>query len=42
MVFQMLAVLSEFERCQIGDQTRFTLAHKTSIGEKTGGDVPYG
>lgn len=42
MVFRMLAVLSEFERDQISDRTRFALAHKKAIGEKTGGDVPFG
>jgi len=42
MVFRMLAVLSEFERDQVSDRTRFALAHKRSIGEKTGGDVPFG
>ena len=38
----MLAVLSEFERDQVSDRTRFALAHKRTIGEKTGGDVPFG
>jgi len=42
MVFRLLAVLSEFERDQISDRTRFALAHKRSLGEKTGGSVPYG
>jgi len=42
MVFRMLAVLSEFERDQVSDRTRFALAHKRNIGEKTGGDVPFG
>ena len=42
MVFRMLAVLSEFERDQVSDRTRFALAHKRANGEKTGGDVPYG
>jgi len=42
MVFRMLAVLSEFERDQISDRTRFALAHKKSNNEKTGGDVPFG
>ena len=42
MMFRMLAVLSEFERDQVSDRTRFALAHKRSKGEKTGGDVPYG
>ena len=42
MVFRMLAVLSEFERDQISDRTRFALAHKRACGEKTGGDVPFG
>lgn len=42
MVFRMLAVLSEFERDQISDRTRFALAHKKANGEKTGGDCPFG
>ena len=42
MVFRMLAVLSEFERDQVSDRTRFALAHKRANGEKTGGDVPFG
>ncbi|MCK9602668.1 MAG: recombinase family protein, partial [Sphaerochaeta sp.] len=42
MVFRLLAVLSEFERDQISDRTRFALAHKRNQGEKTGGDVPFG
>lgn len=42
MVFRMLAVLSEFERDQVSDRTRFALAHKKANGEKTGGDVPFG
>jgi DNA invertase Pin-like site-specific DNA recombinase len=40
MVFRMLAVLSEFERDQISDRTRFALAHKRSKGEKSGGTFP--
>jgi len=42
MVFRMLAVLSEFERDQVSERTRFAMAYKRSKGEKTGGDVPYG
>lgn len=42
MVFRLLAVLNEFERDQISDRTRFALAHKKAIGEKTGGDIPFG
>ena len=42
MVFRMLAVLSEFERDQVSERTRFALAHLRASGEKTGGDVPYG
>lgn len=42
MVFRLLAVLSEFERDQVSDRTRFALAHKKANGEKTGGDVPFG
>ncbi len=42
MVFRMLAVLSEFERDQVSERTRFALAHKRANHQKTGGDVPYG
>lgn len=42
MVFRILAVLSEFERDQVSDRTRFALAHKRALGQKTGGDVPFG
>jgi len=42
MVFRILAVLAEFERDQISDRVKFTLAHKRAKGEKTGGDVPFG
>lgn len=42
MVFRLMAVLNEFERDQISDRTRFALAHKRAIGEKTGGDIPFG
>jgi len=42
MVFRMLAVLSEFERDQVSDRTRFALAHKRANNEKTGGDIPFG
>jgi site-specific DNA recombinase len=42
MVFRMLAVLSEFERDQVAERTRMALGHKRELGEKTGGDVPFG
>lgn len=41
MVFRMLAVLAEFERDQIGERTRFALAHLKASGKRVGG-VPYG
>jgi len=41
MVFQMLAVLSEFERNQTRERTRAALAHKKSQGQRTG-SIPYG
>jgi site-specific DNA recombinase len=41
MVFRMLAVLSEFEREQIGERTKMALAHKKAKGEKYG-PVPFG
>jgi len=42
MVFRLLAVLNEFERDQTSDRTRFALAHKRTLGEFTGGKIPYG
>lgn len=42
MVFRMLAVLAEFERETIAERTRAALRHKRSIGEKCGGQTPYG
>jgi site-specific DNA recombinase len=42
MVFRMLAVLNEFERDQISERTRAALSYKRSLGQKTGGLVPYG
>ena len=42
MVFQMMAVLAEFEREQLSERVRFALAHKRKRREKTGGSVPYG
>ena len=42
MVFRMLAVLGEFERDQISDRTKAALQYKRTVGEKTGGDVPFG
>lgn len=41
MVFQMLAVLAEFERRQTAERTRMALAHKKSKGEIYG-PVPFG
>lgn len=42
MIFRVLAVLAEFERDQISDRTKSALQYKRTIGEKTGGDVPFG
>ncbi|MCH7922445.1 MAG: recombinase family protein [Nitrospinae bacterium] len=42
MVFRMLAVLNEFERDQVSERTRAALSYKRSLGQKTGGLVPYG
>ena len=42
MVFRLLAVLSEFERDQISDRTRFVMAHKRACNEHCGGEIPYG
>lgn len=41
MMFQMLAVLAQFERKLASERTRMALAHKKSKGERTGG-VPFG
>jgi len=41
MVFQMLAVLAEFERRQTAERTRMALGHKRSRGEVYG-PVPFG
>lgn len=41
MVFRMLAVLSEFERDQVGERTSAALQHKKAKGERVGG-IPYG
>jgi len=41
MVFRMLAVLSEFEREQIGERTKAALSHMKAKGQKYG-PVPFG
>ncbi len=41
MVFQMLAVLAEFERNQISERTKAAMAHMRSQGRFTG-QVPFG
>ena len=41
MVFQMLAVLAEFERNQISERTCAALSHKKSLGQRTG-KIPFG
>jgi DNA invertase Pin-like site-specific DNA recombinase len=41
MVFQMLAVLAEFERNQVRERTKMALAHKKGLGQRVGG-VPWG
>lgn len=41
MVFKMLAVLSDFERDQIGERTKMALAHKKAKGEVYA-PVPFG
>jgi DNA invertase Pin-like site-specific DNA recombinase len=42
MVFNMLSVLNQFEREQVGERTRDVLRHRRAQGFKTGGDIPYG
>ena len=41
MIFKMLAVLSDFERDQIGERTKMALAHKKAKGEVYA-PVPFG
>ncbi|MCP4988022.1 MAG: recombinase family protein [Colwellia sp.] len=41
MIFNMLAVMNQFERDQISERTKAALAHKKSKGERIG-TVPYG
>ena len=42
MIFRLLAVMNEFERDQISERTTAALQFKKSLGEKTGGAIPYG
>jgi DNA invertase Pin-like site-specific DNA recombinase len=41
MMFQMLAVLAEFERNLVSERTTMALQHKKSKGERVG-QIPYG
>jgi DNA invertase Pin-like site-specific DNA recombinase len=41
MMFQMLAVLGEFERNLVSERTTMALQHKKSKGERVG-QIPYG
>lgn len=41
MVFQMLAVLAEFERNQISERTCAAMAHKKSLNHRVG-KIPFG
>jgi DNA invertase Pin-like site-specific DNA recombinase len=38
----LLASVAEFERNQIRDRVKFTLAHKKSQGKRISGELPYG
>ena len=42
MMFQMLAVLAEFERSLVGERTKAALAHKKSSGEVYTAVTPFG
>jgi DNA invertase Pin-like site-specific DNA recombinase len=42
LVLNVLGSVAQWEREAIGERTKEALAHKRTIGEKTGGDVPYG
>lgn len=40
--FTLTAALAEMERGIVAERTRVALQHKKALGEKTGGEVPYG
>ncbi len=42
LVLNVLVSVSQWEREAIGERTSAAMQHKASVGEYTGGDVPYG
>ena len=42
LVLNVLGSVAQWERETIGERTAEALAHKKTLGHKTGGDVPYG
>ncbi len=40
--FTLTAAIAEMERGIVSERTKAALQHKRSLGEKTGGDVPFG
>jgi DNA invertase Pin-like site-specific DNA recombinase len=42
LVLNVLASVSQWEREAIGERTAAAMQHKASLGEYTGGEVPYG
>ena len=42
MIYRMLAVLAEFTRDQIAEQTKAALSHMRSQGQRISGRIPYG
>jgi len=42
LVLNILASVSQWEREAIGERTAAAMRHKASLGEYTGGEVPYG
>jgi DNA invertase Pin-like site-specific DNA recombinase len=42
LVLNVLASVSQWEREAIGERTSAAMQHKASVGEYTGGDIPYG
>src|SRR5215472_16525778 len=42
LVLNVLASVSQWEREAIGERTAAAMQHKASLGEYTGGDLPYG
>lgn len=40
--FTTMAALAQLERDQVSERTQLAMAHKKALGQRTGGNVPYG